>query len=475
VGVLGPVSRKRRRRKCAVGFSALVLALIPATMGFGDLGALLARQPGVTARAHKYIVASPFGTIHAATFSMPRPIGTAIPHPPLYALANFDPTDITASIGAQLLGDPSAPIQFPTVNRKDKRNSLISRARQPMPPLPPALPIEPVAPAQAEAPLANNEAAGRFDRYSEYEFAAVPEEQPAAPEAALPHGDVAPPKPIAAAPGQHKPKAAARVYFGAAPITPGEEAAAIKPWAPGEAPVVKAPAVYGDPDIKLAALTPSDGVETKGGETIANTGEVTGVDQRPKSPAERLALTGKSFEQAEKCLTSVVYFESRGEAVRGQIAVAQVIMNRVFSPFYPNNVCGVVNQRNSRGCQFSYNCDGIANVVTEPSAWVRAKHIAHDMLVGKLWMPEVAKATHYHAYWVHPDWVNEMKRISTLGVHTFYRPRDWGDGADEPTWGDAKATKKEAALFEKEWPVSHSREWLRSPDGRAWARKNAQN
>lgn len=273
-------------------------------------------------------------------------------------------------------------------------------------------------------------------------------------------------------PGKDKPKVAARLYFGAAPIAPREDGAAIKPWAPGEAPVVN---TTGDPDIKMAALTPSNDVETKGGESIANKGEVTGVDQRPKSPAERLALTRKTFDKAERCLTSAVYFESRGEAVRGQIAVAQVIMNRVFSPFYPNDVCGVVNQRNSRGCQFSYNCDGIPNVVTEPTAWVRAKHIAHDMLVGKLWMPEVAKATHYHAYWVHPDWVNEMKRISTLGVHTFYRPRDWGDGADEPVWGDAKATRKEAALFEREWPVSHSREWLRSPDGRAWAREHPRN
>ena len=66
------------------------------------------------------------------------------------------------------------------------------------------------------------------------------------------------------------------------------------------------------------------------------------------------------------------------------------------------------------------------------------------MLDGKLWMPEVAKATHYHAYWVHPDWVNEMKKIYKLGVHTFYRPRAWGDGSDEPTWGDAKATELEA-------------------------------
>ena len=65
------------------------------------------------------------------------------------------------------------------------------------------------------------------------------------------------------------------------------------------------------------------------------------------------------------------------------------------------------------------------------------------MLDGKLWMPEVAKSTHYHAYWVHPDWVSEMKRIYKLGVHTFYRPRAWGDGSDEPNWGDAKTTEAE--------------------------------
>ena len=96
----------------------------------------------------------------------------------------------------------------------------------------------------------------------------------------------------------------------------------------------------------------------------------------------------------------------------------------------------------------------------------RAQRIARDMLDGKLWMPEVAKATHYHAYWVHPSWVNEMKKMYKLGVHTFYRPLNWGDGSDEPTWGDAAATEKEAAKEEAESPPNHSREWLRSEEGR---------
>jgi len=457
VSAFGPVLRRRRRAR--IGVVALCLALLPTQIGFQDLGALLAQQPGVAARARAYLIASPFGTIHAATFSMPQPLGTAIPHPPIYALANFDPSDITGSIGRQLLGDPNGPLQFPTVNRKDKRDSLISRAREPMPPLPPALAVPPVPQAEEQAPLKQQQAEkieGRFDPYMEYQFGAIAEPPPSEP--ARPAAGVREPAPQ---------KEADRLFFGAHPLG-GEEG--IKPWAAGEAPLVNAPS--GDPDLKLAALTPAEKPDSAGGESIANKGVVTGEDQRPKSPAERLALSGPAFEKAVKCLAEAVYFEARGEAVRGQIAVAQVIMNRVFSPFYPNDVCGVVHQSNGRGCQFSYNCDGIPNAVTEPDAMARAQHIARDMLNGKLWMPEVAKATHYHAYWVRPDWINEMHTISRMGVHTFYRPRTWGDGTDEPTWGDARLTQKEIVEDEQKWPVSYSKEWLRSPDGQAWAREH---
>ena len=208
----------------------------------------------------------------------------------------------------------------------------------------------------------------------------------------------------------------------------------------------------GDPDIKLAALTPDDVVDSgPGGESIANKGEVTGVDRHPKSPAERLGLTGVKRAKAQKCLADAIYFEARGEPVRGQIAVAQVVMNRVFSPFYPDNVCGVVYQNANRhlSCQFTFACDGIPERVTEPEAWDRAKRIASDMLDGKLWMPRVAKSTHYHAYWVHPRWVREMRKIFKIGVHTFYRPRAWGDGSDEPSWGNPETTARETRLIKK--------------------------
>lgn len=396
---------KRRR---AVGLGALLFVLVPSTTGFQDLGALLVQQPGVAARAFAHAIASPFGTIHAATFSMPDPIGTAIPHPPVYALANFDPGDVAVSIASRFLGDANAPLQFPTVNRKDKHDSFIARSREPLPPLPPALSIEAVPQVQADAPLKREEVS-RFDPYTEYQFAAAPNED------------------------------ASRVYFGVNPLAPGQER--IAPWATGEAPVVTASV---DPDIKQSALAPEQPAG-KAGESIAAKGEVTGAEQHPKSPAERLGLSGPSRAKAEKCLANAVYFESRDEPVRAQIAVAQVVMNRVFSPFYPNDVCGVVYQNANRhlACQFTFACNGVPAVVTEPDAWARAQHIARDMLDGRLWMPEVAKSTHYHDYWAHPNWVGEMRRMDRLGGLIFYRPRAWGDGAAEPEWGDAKTTAEE--------------------------------
>ena len=420
----------------------LVFSLLPSTIGFQDLGALLAGQPAVAERARARLIASPFGTIHAAMFSMPRPVGTAIPPPPLYALANFDPSDITASIGAQPLGDPTAPLRFPTVNRKAKRDSFLSRAREPMPPLLPVVTLEPQP--QAEPSLKAEKSDGRFEPYSEYEFPEAPTPDSAALDVDIPYADIPPANLAAVAPQIPVKHDDGRVFFGGDPLASEQEA--IEPWAPGEAPVVLASRASGDVDIKQSALEPSKSGDISAGESVASKGQVTGDDKRPKSPAERLGITGAERAKAEKCLANAVYFESRGEPVKGQIAVAQVVMNRVFSPFYPKTVCGVVYQNAHRhnACQFTFACDGIPDIVTEPDAWERAKRIARDTLDGKLWMPEIAKSTHYHAFWVHPSWVGEMKKLYSLGVHKFYRPLNWGDGSDEPTWGDAKATEAEA-------------------------------
>jgi hypothetical protein len=265
---------------------------------------------------------------------------------------------------------------------------------------------------------------------------------------------------------------AAKLYFSIDPM--GQRLGAMEPWTPGEEPKFEdeATADAGAPaanDIKLASLPrealpesydpiidtpveradlpplPDPGVVVKdgaGGQTVAAKGMVTGEDKRPMSPSDRLGLDEKGRTKAEKCLAEAIYFEARGEHVAGQMAVAQVILNRAFSGKYPNTVCGVVYQNAHRhlACQFTFACDGIRDVIREPDMWERAKVIAAEMLDGKIWLPEVGKATHYHAYWVRPGWVREMTKLQKLGVHTFYRPRAWGDGTNAPEWGDAAAT-----------------------------------
>ena len=162
----------------------------------------------------------------------------------------------------------------------------------------------------------------------------------------------------------------------------------------------------------------------------------------PLTPAQELGLEGKERAKAEKCLATAIYFEARNEPVRGQVAVAQVVLNRVFSPYYPGDVCGVVYQNAHRrlACQFTFACDGIPDVVREKGPWLRAQRIAHQALDSQNWLPEVAKSTHYHATYVRPNWVREMRKMVKHGQHIFYRPYRWGDGADEAGWGVASLT-----------------------------------
>jgi spore germination cell wall hydrolase CwlJ-like protein len=255
----------------------------------------------------------------------------------------------------------------------------------------------------------------------------------------------------------------ARLYFGA--DTFGASEPTLRPWREGEAPVLIPMHPSVDPDIKRAAVDPAQidkdartpppaarDSETApqpapGTETIAPKGEVTGEGRRPKTPAERLGLAGAARAKHERCLTNAIYFESRGESERGQMAVAQVVLNRAFSGYYPDNVCGVVYQNANRhlACQFTFACDNVRDVVTEPDAWEVAKRIARDSLDGKIWLPEIGKATHYHATYVNPWWVRTMKKHKTLGIHIFYRPTRWGDGAEAPSWGPAASVQPSIA------------------------------
>ena len=375
------------------------MAVLPTSIGYQDLASLLTRQPGVAERAREHLIASPFGTIHAAMFSMPRPVGTAIPQPLAYTLASLDPNDVTRDIAAEPWRDPNAPFRFPSVNRASKRDSLWSRARAPMPPMPALAAIE--SDGKPPIDLKRKDDGPQLELYSSDD-----------------------------------------VFFGGQ-LMAGEKKR-LSPWAPGSAPVVVA---SGDPDVKMSALSPPNSdIKVDEGTSVASKGVVTGPDQRPRSPAERLSLSGVKRTQAEKCLATAIYFEARDEPVTAQIGVAQVVLNRVFSPYYPNDVCGVVYQNKHRhlACQFTFACDGKSKAIKEPEPYDRAMRIARDSLDGKLWMPDVDKSTHYHDDWALPNWVPEMRKMDKLGGLIFYRPRNWGDGAAQPSWGDPKFTLQEA-------------------------------
>src|SRR5256885_2178503 len=91
----------REAEIASFGLAILVFVLTPTQIGYQDLAALMAPQPAVAARSRDHLIASPFGTIHAATFSMPRPVGTSIPEPPMVRLASLTvPSDVVGSIGA---------------------------------------------------------------------------------------------------------------------------------------------------------------------------------------------------------------------------------------------------------------------------------------------------------------------------------------------------------------------------------------
>ncbi|WP_417279431.1 cell wall hydrolase [Celeribacter sp.] len=123
-----------------------------------------------------------------------------------------------------------------------------------------------------------------------------------------------------------------------------------------------------------------------------------------------------------QCLAEALYFEARGESVKGQFAVAEVILNRVSSPAFPNTVCGVVHQGTGRKyqCQFTYTCDGYADVVREKGAWTQVAKVAKLMIDGA---PRTLTqgATHYHTRAVNPRWARAFAKTAQIGVHMFYR------------------------------------------------------
>jgi len=462
-------------RFASFGVGLCVFALMPAEIGYQDIASLLARQPGVAERWQKRVFSSA-STIQVATYAFGRPIGTSIPQTATYRLASLDTQriDITGSVTRNpimLIPPRYQASDFPKVDRTLKGDRLVIVPPQPSAPVNTAPSNEDPSTSNASVRGAKTAAAPPVERTPldpelqealsapplvQYDVAMSLEAQPLEDLKAAPDASALPLEPVPSRDGFSVKTAS--LFFGTTSL--GGSIEGMERWRPGEEPLIVMPGALPDPDLKITASLPSAADELlkagDSGESIAAKGEVNTDNQRAKTPAERLGLFDeKARAKSEKCLTEAVYFEARGEAVRGQIAVAQVVMNRAFSGFYPSTVCGVVYQNKHRhlACQFTFACDRVADVVREPDMWDRARKIAKAMLDGQLWLPEVAKSTHYHAYWVRPSWVNEMKKMYKFGVHTFYRPRAWGDGSEAPSWGTPAET---AAISAKLAEAAHS-------------------
>jgi hypothetical protein len=144
-------------------------------------------------------------------------------------------------------------------------------------------------------------------------------------------------------------------------------------------------------------------------------------------------------DRSLECLTQAIYYEARGQSDDGQRAVAQVVLNRVRHPAYPNTVCGVVYQGSQRatGCQFTFTCDGsMYRRAIDPAAWDRARRIADAALHGSVYRP-VGLATNYHTTAINPYWAPSLVPQVVLGAHIFYRRPGDGGRADAFTQAPA--------------------------------------
>jgi hypothetical protein len=143
-------------------------------------------------------------------------------------------------------------------------------------------------------------------------------------------------------------------------------------------------------------------------------------------------LTGKArhvtLDKRElDCLAQAIYFEARGEPHDGQLAVAQVVLNRAGSKHWPDTVCGVVyqNQNWRNRCQFSFACDGQPERIRDQASWRRSVAVAQQFAQGYV-HENVGGATHYHANYVSPGWARAFSKIEQIGKHIFYRSRTGG-------------------------------------------------
>ena len=144
--------------------------------------------------------------------------------------------------------------------------------------------------------------------------------------------------------------------------------------------------------------------------------------------AGRLALRGGRFgafvacSNYPECKFTRKFGQPGSEGEDGMRAVAEVVFRRQRTPGFPKTVCKLIYHGSpGYGCQFSFACDGIPETITDQASWKQANEIAVGVINGSLYLPEVGKATHYHATYVYPDWAPRLKRVTKIGHHIFYQ------------------------------------------------------
>jgi hypothetical protein len=161
---------------------------------------------------------------------------------------------------------------------------------------------------------------------------------------------------------------------------------------------------------------------------VNNLRPFSGLPIRPMRPFV-LSADADDSARALHCMTQAIYYEAAREPLKGQQAVAQVVLNRVRHPAYPKSICGVVYQGAGlpTGCQFTFTCDGALRFSPQPTLWRRAQEVARKALAGFV-DKDVGSATHYHAAYVAPYWAPTLVKMTQVGQHIFYRwTGPWGE------------------------------------------------
>jgi hypothetical protein len=176
---------------------------------------------------------------------------------------------------------------------------------------------------------------------------------------------------------------------------------------------------------------PDLGFSTQEGEGAVAVNNLRPFARLPIRPMRPFVLRADADDSARalQCMTQAIYFEAAREPLKGQQAIAQVVLNRVRHPAYPKSICGVVYQGSARptGCQFTFTCDGALRWTPQAGLWRQAQDVAKRALAGFV-DKEVGSATHYHAAYVAPYWAPTLVKMTQVGQHIFYRwTGPWGE------------------------------------------------